>query len=240
MFSIRLVGAASLMVAGAPAVAIAPQLGGISALGIVNQAGNGDIQDIEQSISQFTAGFEIISAAPAVYNASAQATVASAFTTASWDRPDQGYVLLHAGWFSNNGGSGDATSAKARASWGYFFETGNRPARLDANWTYDVTGDPSGIVGLTLGFDRMPMAFNSAGTFSVQLLPNTAYGLSFALTGERFAAGGLDQEVNAQSLFNWSISSVPEPKSWAMLIAGFGLVGASMRRRRSPAVVAAD
>jgi len=33
---------------------------------------------------------------------------------------------------------------------------------------------------------------------------------------------------------------VPEPKSWAMLIAGFGLVGASMRRRRSPAVVAAD
>ena len=32
-------------------------------------------------------------------------------------------------------------------------------------------------------------------------------------------------------------TGVPEPASWAMLIAGFGLVGASMRRRR--AVVAA-
>jgi len=40
---------------------------------------------------------------------------------------------------------------------------------------------------------------------------------------------------------NWSISSVggavPEPSSWAMLIAGFGLVGAVARRR--PAVAGA-
>ncbi len=31
---------------------------------------------------------------------------------------------------------------------------------------------------------------------------------------------------------NWSISAVPEVSSWAMLIAGFGLTGAVMRRRR--------
>jgi hypothetical protein len=30
-----------------------------------------------------------------------------------------------------------------------------------------------------------------------------------------------------------SIGEVPEPASWAMLIAGFGLVGASQRRRRT-------
>jgi hypothetical protein len=41
--------------------------------------------------------------------------------------------------------------------------------KLATNWTCDVTGDPTVTVGLTLGFDRMPMAFNSAGTFSVQL-----------------------------------------------------------------------
>ena len=29
------------------------------------------------------------------------------------------------------------------------------------------------------------------------------------------------------------VNAVPEPKSWAMLIAGFGLVGAAARRRRS-------
>ena len=30
-----------------------------------------------------------------------------------------------------------------------------------------------------------------------------------------------------------TISAVPEPASWAMLIAGFGLTGAAMRRRKS-------
>lgn len=33
--------------------------------------------------------------------------------------------------------------------------------------------------------------------------------------------------------FSFTGSYVPEPQSWAMLIAGFGLVGATMRRRRS-------
>jgi hypothetical protein len=32
--------------------------------------------------------------------------------------------------------------------------------------------------------------------------------------------------------------AVPEPASWAMLIAGFGLVGAVMRRQARTAVVA--
>jgi len=32
---------------------------------------------------------------------------------------------------------------------------------------------------------------------------------------------------------------VPEPQSWAMLIAGFGLTGAAMRRRRRQVRVAA-
>lgn len=34
------------------------------------------------------------------------------------------------------------------------------------------------------------------------------------------------------------IEGVPEPASWATMIAGFGLVGATMRRRRSAAAIA--
>jgi hypothetical protein len=40
------------------------------------------------------------------------------------------------------------------------------------------------------------------------------------------------------ALDNLSISKVPEPQSWALMLAGFGLVGATMRRRRAVAAIA--
>lgn len=46
-------------------------------------------------------------------------------------------------------------------------------------------------------------------------------------TGNGTFIGGLD----AENLTGFTAAGVPEPASWAMLIAGFGLVGASMRRR---------
>lgn len=65
--------------------------------------------------------------------------------------------------------------------------------------------------------------------------PNTF--LPFPLVASGITYGQTLDLYNAQ---NWSMSlanPVPEPASWAMLIAGFGLTGAAMRRRR--AVVAA-
>jgi hypothetical protein len=50
---------------------------------------------------------------------------------------------------------------------------------------------------------------------------NTNEGTIFSITGSGFDTG-----------------AVPEPASWAMLIAGFGLTGAAMRRRRVTAAVA--
>jgi len=35
------------------------------------------------------------------------------------------------------------------------------------------------------------------------------------------------------------LAGVPEPESWALLVAGFGLLGAAMRRRRTIPVVVA-
>nr|WP_310525074.1 PEPxxWA-CTERM sorting domain-containing protein [Polymorphobacter sp.] len=42
----------------------------------------------------------------------------------------------------------------------------------------------------------------------------------------------LGQEVAAYALAGTAFDAVPEPATWAMLIAGFGLVGAMMRKRR--------
>jgi hypothetical protein len=42
------------------------------------------------------------------------------------------------------------------------------------------------------------------------------------------------QEANvgtANYRFNFLVGSVPEPSTWAMMLAGFGLIGMAMRRR---------
>ena len=50
------------------------------------------------------------------------------------------------------------------------------------------------------------------------------------------SGAGIGQFVSA-NLFQRT--AVPEPSSWVMLIAGFGLVGAAMRRRQAAAIAAA-
>jgi hypothetical protein len=73
----------------------------------------------------------------------------------------------------------------------------------------------------------------NSGTFP-GLLPAGAY-LTITKTGIPFP--GI-QAVPGQTLstfdpaFSGAFGAVPEPASWAMLIAGFGIVGAVLRRRR--------
>jgi len=63
--------------------------------------------------------------------------------------------------------------------------------------------------------------------------------LGRAITGRALGAN-LDELTFAQVVngsqdltFSASIAAVPEPASWAMMIAGFGVVGAAARRRRT-------
>jgi len=72
------------------------------------------------------------------------------------------------------------------------------------NWTTDVQGDWT----------------NYTGTFN----------LAAGLVGLSFAAGGTSDSYGG-SLDNVSVTLVPEPESYAMLLAGLGLMGAIARRR---------
>ena len=58
---------------------------------------------------------------------------------------------------------------------------------------------------------------------------------AFFLTGVSFSGVGRSVVVTGGSgLIGWddvTLNGVPEPAAWAMMIAGFGLVGAAMRRR---------
>jgi hypothetical protein len=54
------------------------------------------------------------------------------------------------------------------------------------------------------------------------------------VTGLTFVgSGAVNLTQSPVTEFVEGVGGVPEPSSWAMLIAGFGLVGATMRRRRT-------
>jgi len=57
--------------------------------------------------------------------------------------------------------------------------------------------------------------------------PSTLY---FGVTDGQYSDNGGQYRI--------TISNVPEPASWALLIAGFGLTGAALRRRRQVAITA--
>lgn len=61
------------------------------------------------------------------------------------------------------------------------------------------------------------------------------YKLAFGVTNSIDSAFDSALAWNGAVIGNTVIDPVPEPQSWAMLIAGFGLVGAAARRRRAVA-----
>lgn len=57
--------------------------------------------------------------------------------------------------------------------------------------------------------------------------------LAFAATGISDSLGGYLEDVNLSGS-----AGVPEPRSWALLLTGFGLVGGAIRRRRQVSTAA--
>lgn len=102
----------------------------------------------------------------------------------------------------------------------------------DANWATAFTGgaSTSGLVNLTginMGVGASTVPQFVTGTF-------VATGSSQLIT---LSSPTLYVLVAAAQVRELS-GAVPEPASWAMLIAGFGLTGATMHRRRSAALIA--
>ncbi len=90
---------------------------------------------------------------------------------------------------------------------------------------------------------------HTPGMFTYTLTDaNAANNMLYQLEHYTFVATGTSMNIAFQSLVrdqygpvldNVSISVVPEAATWAMLIAGFGMVGVATRRRRQPPVVTA-
>lgn len=57
-------------------------------------------------------------------------------------------------------------------------------------------------------------------------------------SGETFNSVTFSSTGNSFEVDNLAVSAVPEPGAWALMISGFGLMGAALRRRRATSIVA--
>ncbi len=56
---------------------------------------------------------------------------------------------------------------------------------------------------------------------------------------KEFWFGNNNDSADGYRLDSISVAAVPEPATWALMISGFGLAGASLRRRRAAGATAA-
>jgi hypothetical protein len=157
---------------------------------------------------------------------------------------------------SGFGNSAEADRMYVWALWGpinYVSYTGAPVGSLflrpDAGWTDGVTlysfvlGNYGGAIGPNVDVRIYNGDFSSilfqqsyaTGNFPINVSPQVSSlnGLYLQFSNTPEYIGITDITLEAGNIFpQQSGSNVPEPESWALLIAGFGLVGAAMRRRR--------
>lgn len=223
---------------------------GVTAIGGTVQAGSfariADIEDRDSS-TQSLPGVP----APLIANAFSSATdgtitvQAASSVAALWTSANAGSVLMAWGWATQNG-VGDtpiefSTRTPNNQNWVYNFSTGAAPVRFSARWTLDIMGDNSfGIQGVYgaggLPFDITPFTFDpvdDTGAFTVTLAANTDHSVSIYNFGNLGSRAFANPNASAQFQMDWQITAIPEPATWTLLIAGFGLVGFAARRQRS-------
>jgi hypothetical protein len=102
-----------------------------------------------------------------------------------------------------------------------------------SNLSYSLYDGSTFLASYTIASNGKATAFNDATPYfsSTSLLANHAYTLTLAGTVSSLNASQL--AVYKVTTTNGSIAAVPEPESYAMLLAGLGLVGTIARRRRA-------
>lgn len=85
-----------------------------------------------------------------------------------------------------------------------------------ANWqqTFTLVGGP---------------VFTSLTLVSDAFIPGLTFGLNAGTITINWA--GTNAPNDFRAVFDVGIEAIPEPATWAMMIGGFGMVGAAMRRR---------
>ena len=134
-------------------------------------------------------------------------------------------------------------TGQGNQDWATFWGSGTTPTFIPrpSNATYSqafgvnsggfVVGEDNTAFIWHADFGRLALNTLISPGSGWNLLTATAINDAGQIVGFGFK-GGAVRSYFLNPLDGFGVSTVPEPASWAMLIAGFGLVGAAMRRRK--------
>lgn len=98
---------------------------------------------------------------------------------------------------------------------------------------YSAPFNPANPLSNLLGADDDTVGSNAR---LVQLLlAGTSY-VAVATAFDNGDGGAFTLTANGPGTLSVGVAAVPEPATWAMMLLGFGAIGASLRRRRTPSV----
>ena len=108
----------------------------------------------------------------------------------------------------------------------------------DLSWAYGGrTGGGPQALNVSFGNTLLTQNSGSIGAWTITTFRVLATSSSETLVFSALNLGGLPSYGN--EITNVSLSAVPEPMSWAMMLLGFGGLGAVVRNRRKQRVVSA-
>lgn len=145
-----------------------------------------------------------------------------------------------------NAWNGNCPTGDCNSGWSNTFNAIDLPIPPGGNFTVQIFGvgptQSSALASLlaiqsaaTIGHGEVNVTANVAGGFIP--LPAIPQPWIAEIDGGtiHFGAGDGTPENNFGGV-SLRVTAVPEPATWSMLIAGFGLIGAALRRRRAPAI----
>jgi hypothetical protein len=122
--------------------------------------------------------------------------------------------------------NGKPTVAVTTAGYGYFNSNG-------ATYDYLQPG-VYGAAGSTVNLGALIGSFSAAPTKSTDwFLIGASKTVTLATAGHIYASVNDTYHINNTGAFNVSVQAVPEPETYALMLAGLGMVGAIARRRKA-------